>query len=206
MDENDTSYRVPVILFVCFLLDVILFVLYSIEPLDAAIYLTSRSHLLLFSVRTWSVYKYFCWSTKCNTIPKSARHVYFFHASSILPYAILVTFFVVLVLDDTIMRKRLDVLELPHYQYIDPDGTILSRSTYDNRLYFGEMGIDGFHSLGKMVTCNNIRHVFPAVAHLVITYELRTTHLAVIIHELLSVMIRSVMSVMVLPIFALLTF
>ena len=181
MDENDVSYRVPCILVGCLLLDVILFVRYVWEPEDALIYLTSWSHLFSFFVRSRLLYECFFSSTKDNTIPKSVWNVRFFHLSSILLYTILVTFFVVLVLDDTIMCKRLDAFELPHYQYIDPDGTILSRYTYDNRPYFEEMRINEFHSLGKMVAYNNIRHVFPAVVHLVLTYELRTTQLAVTI-------------------------
>lgn len=103
---------------------------------------------------------------------------YLFHASSVLLYAILVTFFVVLLVDNTIIRKRLDLFELPHYQYVDPDGVLLSRPAYDNDPYFDEKQIDDFHSLGLMVTYNNLRHVFPASAHLVLTYELRTTTLA----------------------------
>jgi hypothetical protein len=60
------------------------------------------------------------------------------------------------------------------------------------------MRIDGFHSLGKMVAYNNIRHVFPAVAHLVITYELRTTHLAVVIDGP-KVYIRTVICSLLFP-------
>jgi hypothetical protein len=182
MGGNDISYRVQWILSVCFFLDVVLFILYLITPLDAVIYLTSWSHLFSFSVRAWLTHEYYCCSTKGNIVPNSTRErslAYWFHVSSILLYAILVTFFVVLIVDDTIMRKRLNVFELPHYKYIDPNGTRLAMSTYDNRPYLREMEIDGFHSLGKMVAYNNIRHVFPAVVHLVITYELRTTHLAV---------------------------
>jgi hypothetical protein len=62
------------------------------------------------------------------------------------------------------------------------------------------MGIDGFHSLGKMVAYNNTRHVFPAVVHLVLTYELRTTQLAVIIDSP-TVYITTVDYSLIFPVF-----
>ena len=157
--------RVKFLWGVCFVLDFIIIMQYIRSPNDAWTYLTSWSHFFSITARWLLVYEHE-WSNR------------FFHASSVLLYASLVTFFVVLLVDDTIISKRLDIFELPHYRYMDPDQAILSRSAYDKRSYFDEKGIDDFHNLGLMVTYNNLRHVFPAAAHLVLTYELRTTTLA----------------------------
>lgn len=157
--------RVKVLFGLCFVLDFIVLTQYMSSPNDAWTYLTSWSHFFSITAR-WLLFYEHQWSNRL------------FHASSVLLYAILVTFFVVLMVDDTIITKRLDIFELPHYRYMDPDQTILSRSAYDEGSYFDEKGIEDFHTLGLMVTYNNLRHVFPAAAHLVFTYELRTTTLA----------------------------
>ena len=175
--------RALILLGVCFLLDVLIFYQYLLKLRDVAIYLTSWSHVSSVLVRCKLSYE--LWRVRhvqyrdrgCQQDREFTVDV--FHASSVLLYAILVTFFVVLVVNDDIMVKRLDLFDLPHYRHLDPDGIFLTSSTEKNDRYFEENAIDGFHSLGIMVAYNNIRHVFPAAANLVITYELRTTILAV---------------------------
>ena len=174
--------RVLLILGVCFLLDALILWQYFSELRDVVIYLTSWSHITSILVRCKLFYELWCVRHVAHLQRGRQKDrefmIEFFHASSVLLYAILVTFFVVLVVNDDIMVKRLDLFGLPHYRHLDPDGILLTSSTEKNDRYFEENAIDGFHSLGIMVAYNNIRHVFPAAANLVITYELRTTILA----------------------------
>lgn len=92
-----------------------------------------------------------------------------FCASGVILAAILITFFVVVVLDDELFSERVDATTLPHYKHIHQDSYSIPS---DSASYFARRDFNEFSGIGLMVTYNNIRHVLPAVLHLLITMDM----------------------------------
>ena len=167
------------ILFIWSLTDVGILWNYYLAPLAHLEYLTSWSHVLsiLFRigliVHLYSGEKYY----KCT--------VFFFYASGVLLASILVTFFVVILIDDELFTERVNSSLLPHYTFILSNGgcdTIDIDSEFLNSVYLEGRGIDKFASVGVMIVYNNLRHVFPAVAHVLVVSLLPTLRRTLVVH------------------------
>ena len=167
------------ILFIWSLTDVGILWNYYTAPLAHLEYLTSWSHVLsIFSrigliVHLYSGEKYY----KCT--------VFFFYASGVLLASILVTFFVVILIDDELFTERVNSSLLPHYTFILSNGgcdTIDIDSEFLNSVYLEGRGIDKFASVGVMIVYNNLRHVFPAVAHVLVVSLLPTLRRTLVVH------------------------
>ena len=144
---------------------------------DLVLYLTSWSHVFSIAVRTRLVY---CIWTTDGTREMDVYSVRCFHASGVLLSSILVTFFVVLVLNDSLLTDRINVFELRHYNHVDPTGVwrdSVPESNYDEHL--DSLDIDRFYTVGTMVAYSNLRHVFPAAMNLILTYELVSSYITI---------------------------
>jgi hypothetical protein len=128
-------------------------------------YLTSWSHIASL-IAHHPILLYLCISRKSTSY--TIWCTYIFCASGVLLAAILVTFFVVVVIDDELFSERVDASTLPHYKHHHSGA---HASPLNNVVYFEARGFSDFTSIGTMVTYNNIRHVLPAVLHLLITME-----------------------------------
>ena len=128
-------------------------------------YLTSWSHIASL-IAHHPILFYLCISRKSTSYTIWCTYV--FCASGVLLAAILVTFFVVVVNDDELFSERVDASTLPHYRHHHPGP---HASPLDNAVYFEARGFLDFTTIGTMVAYNNIRHVLPAVLHLLITME-----------------------------------
>ena len=170
-----TQWRVPCLYFVLLLAGVV--VLFECTPdLRSHLgYLTAWSHIFsLLCHHPILIYllclEYFsepgekgAWSGMVTT-----TCVRLFCASGVILAAILITFFVVVVLDDELFSERVDATTLPHYKHLHEFPQSIPA---DSASYFAQRDFKEFSGIGVMVTYNNIRHVLPAVLHLLITMD-----------------------------------
>ena len=144
------------------------------EPWAHLEFLTAWSHLASL-IAHYPILWYLCVCDSdgyCHSYLRTIA-VLFFCASGVLLAAILVTFFVVVLINDELFSERVDVATLGHYNYLNVTGQLHAQAApFENSLYFEQRGFDKFTTIGKMVTYNNIRHVLPAVLHLLITMQM----------------------------------
>ena len=144
------------------------------EPWAHLQFLTAWSHLASL-IAHYPILWYLCVCDSdgyCHSYLRPIA-VLFFCASGVLLAAILVTFFVVVLINDELFSERVDVATLGHYNHLIRTGQLHAQAaSFENSVYFGERGFDKFTTIGKMVTYNNIRHVLPAVLHLLITMQM----------------------------------
>ena len=170
-----TQWRVPCLYFVWLLADVV--VLFECTPdLRSHLgYLTAWSHIFSLLCHHPILLYLLCLEYVGEPVIKGAWSdtittacVRLFCASGVILAAILITFFVVVVLDDELFSERVDATTLPHYKHIHQ---FFHSIPADSATYFEHRDFSEFSGIGVMVTYNNIRHVLPAVLHLLITMD-----------------------------------
>lgn len=165
------------LLFIWFLTDIGIVWKYCIAPLAHLEYLTSWSHVIsIFSRIGLVVHLYYDERSYKYT-------VFFFYASGVLLASILVTFFVVILIDDELFTERVNYSLLPHYTFnLRNGGCNTSNTDFQIGNYLEERGIDQFASIGVMVVYNNLRHVFPAVAHVLVVTLIPTLRCTLVLY------------------------
>lgn len=150
--------------------DVVVLIQCSEDPMAHIEFLTAWSHIASL-IAHYPILFYLCWFGRDQSYRRTAA-VYIFCASGVLLAAILVTFFVVVLIGDELFSERVDVTTMGHYKHLIASGQLIAfDEPVDNSLYFQKHDFAEFATIGIMVTYNNIRHVLPAVLHLLITLE-----------------------------------
>jgi hypothetical protein len=165
------------LLFIWFLTDIGILWNYCIAPLAHLEFLTSWSHLISVSSRIGLVVHLYY-------DERSYKYaVFFFYASGVLLASILVTFFVVILIDDELFTERVNYSLLPHYTFnLRNGGCNTSNTDFQIGNYLEERGIDQFASIGVMIVYNNLRHVFPAVAHMLVVTLIPTLRCTLVVY------------------------
>lgn len=167
------------LLFIWFLTDIGILWNYYIAPLAHLEYLTSWSHLVSISSRIGLVVHLYY-------DERSYKYaVFLFYASGVLLSSILVTFFVIILIDDELFTERVNYSLLPHYTFNLRNGDCNTSNTdfeFGNSVYLEERGIDQFASIGVMIVYNNLRHVFPTVAHVLVVTLIPTLRCTLVVY------------------------